>query len=87
MTSYVDVMEHQLEGLEWTIGQVGTIQGPAHTTDFALEWMSVKPVVRKDWHIVSIENNKAKGGFALAALPMEHLAPHACTERCGKHLC
>ena len=85
--TYVDIMEHHLEGLEWTVGHVGVIQGPAHTKDFAVEWgHKVTPVKEGRW-IVSVENPKAHGGYALVTLPMEHLAPHACTINCPKHIC
>ena len=83
----VEVMAHPMIGLQWTIGQVGIIQGTAHQGDFAKEWTRIKPVVREGWWIVSVENSGAKGGFAFAALPEEHLAPHACTTNCPKHLC
>lgn len=87
MTVYIDVMEHHLEGLEWTIGRVGVVQGPAHVRSFAKEWGHTEPPIREGWHTVSVENPRAKGGYAIATLPMRHLAPHACTSRCPKHLC
>ena len=87
MTTYIEVMEHRLEGLQWTVGYVGVIQGPAHTKDFDADGGSKVPPIRKGWHSVSVENPKAHGGYALATLPMEHLAPHECTSRCPKHLC
>jgi len=83
----IDVMEHLLHGREWTIGHVGIVQGPAHIQDFAKEWTNIKPVVREGWWIVSVENRAAKRGYAFATLPGEHLAPHACTSSCPKHLC
>ncbi len=85
--TYVDIMEHHLPGLAWTIGKVGVVQGPTHTKDFATDDGHEVPPIRKGWHNVSVENPKAKGGYALAALPKEHLAPHHCTSRCPKHVC
>jgi hypothetical protein len=45
------------------------------------------PPIHLGWWVVSVEHPKAKGGCAYAALPEEHLAPHACTSRCPRHLC
>lgn len=86
MTYFVDIMEHRLPGLAWTIGHVGVIQGPAHTKDFATDDGNKVPPIRKGWHSVSVENPKARGSYALATLPEVHLAPHHCTSRCTKHL-
>ena len=85
----VRVMDHNLPGYGWTIGQVGSILCADHAADFDVMHTSQveRPPVREDWWIVSVSHPKAKGGYAFAALPEERLAPHACTDRCSEHLC
>jgi len=91
----IEVLEHHLPGLSWTVGKVGAIRTEAHEQDFDVrdtrrnvegKRVGVPPIER-GWWTVSIEHDKAKGGFAYVTLPSEFLGPHACTHRCGKHLC
>lgn len=89
----VTILPHHLEGYGWTVGAVGSIKSPAHERDFDVRSIPKHlrpqhtPPIKLGWWIVSVEQPKAKGGFAFAALPEKHLAPHACTERCPKHPC
>lgn len=81
----IRVMEHDIEGLRWTIGQVGYIKSPSHTEDFDNNYpgepVSI-PEVKPGYWLVSLGHNRAKGGYAYASLPEHLLPPHACTERC-----
>ncbi len=85
------ILKHHIQGCKWTVGKIGSILCPSHTRSYdVLHRRSGKPnipPVKAGWYTVSIEHPYAKGGFAFAALPEEHLAPHACTERCPVHLC
>ena len=84
----IRVMDHDVEGLRWTVGQVGYVKAPAHIEDFDANYpggtVSIPPVFPGDW-IVSLDHNRAKGGYAYASLSEDCLAPHACTSRCGAH--
>ena len=84
----IEVMPHTLSGLEWTKGAIGVIRGPSHEPGFHI--MPRTPIpsgIKVGWWVVSLENSRAKGGYALASLPDKYLAPHACTSRCPQHLC
>lgn len=94
----VQVMEHSLEGYAWTVGQVGSVIAQAHTQPFSVlaggrvevgscSLSDSRPPVKQGWYIVSVDHDRAKRGYAYATLPETILAPHACTSRCGKHLC
>jgi hypothetical protein len=89
----VRISEHRLRGYEWTVGAVGSVKLQAHVRDFDARHIpkarreANTPPLRPGWWVVSVEHRRAKGGFALATLPEECLAPHACTARCPKHLC
>ncbi len=94
----VTILPHSMSSYGWTVGKVGSIVGPAHTQSFTVlaggrielgnhSLSGSRPPVKEGWHIVSVEHDRAKGGYAYATLPEEHLAPHTCTSRCGKHLC
>jgi hypothetical protein len=88
----VKVLPHKLPGRQWTIHSIGSIVCAAHIKDFDVVHMHNRrdsdiPPLWPGWWIVSVSTAKARGGYAFALLPEEHLAPHACTERCPKHLC
>lgn len=83
----VRIMEHHLEGYEWTVGAVGCIVAPAHERDHSWWEAAAPPPIKVGWWTVSVEHKTAKGGYAYATLPEAALAPHGCTEDCGKHLC
>lgn len=84
----IKVIDHDIEGRRWTVGQVGYIKGPAHIQDFDNNYPGGKgnaPPVKEGYWLVSISNKEAKLGFAYAILPESVLPPHACTDRCGVH--
>ncbi len=84
----IRVMEHSIEGLRWTVGQVGYIKSPAHVSDFNANYPGghIKiPLVKERMWLVSLDHDKAKNGYAHATLPEELLPPHACTDRCKVH--
>lgn len=94
----VRVMEHSLEGYAWTVGKVGSVVSMAHTQSFSVLaggrievggslLSDSQPPVKQGWYIVSVDHDRAKRGYAYATLPETALSPHACTSRCGKHLC
>lgn len=87
----VKILKHHIQGYEWTVGRVGSILCPSYEKSVDIlhgrRGKQYVPPVRIGWYTVSIEHPYAKGGFAFAALPQEHLAPHACTDRCKPHLC
>lgn len=84
----VDVMEHRIEGYEWTCGHIGSIIGPAHILKdnfYAKEWSMKEPPIWPYMWVVQVESDTAKGGYAYANLPEKHLGPHACTTNCPPH--
>lgn len=84
----VKVLNHNLKGYEWTVNQVGPIFCQSHKKDFDGLHKHQKddiPPLKPGWWVIAIDHKEAKGGFALATLPEEHLAPHACTDRCKEH--
>lgn len=85
----VTVLPHHLPGYAWTVGAVGSIYAASHTCDFDRLHHPKRepPSVKPGWWVVAVCHAQTKGGAALAQLPEEHLAPHACTERCPKHAC
>ena len=85
----VKVLPHKLPGYQWTINAIGSILCAAHIKDFDRihSKNATEPPLWPGWWVVSVSTDKAKGGYAYAALPEEHLAPHACTDRCPEHLC
>lgn len=85
----VKVLPHKLPRYEWTINRIGSVLGPTHQADFDILHMRnrIAPPIKPGWWTVSVEHPYAKGGYAFASLPEEHLAPHACTEKCKPHLC
>lgn len=88
----VKVLPHKLPSRQWTIDSIGSVLCTAHIKGFDRihvhrpEFITVPPLW-PGWWIVSISTDRAKGGYAFALLPEEHLAPHACTDRCPEHLC
>lgn len=83
----VRVLYHAFKGFEWTIGQVGSILCQCHERDFdTLHNRRNRPPLKPGWWVVAVDSKTAKGGFALAGLPGEYLAPHACTSKCKPHL-
>lgn len=80
----IEVMQHNISGYGWTCGQIGSIIGPAHTRLVSKDWGIKSPIWPCMW-VVQVENPKAKGGYALAALPEKYLGPHNCTTRCPDH--
>lgn len=88
----VKVLPHELPGYQWTIDSIGSILCAAHVKDFdkvhtVRPELIITPPLWPGWWIVSVSHPVAKGGYAYALLPEEHLAPHACTDRCPEHLC
>lgn len=86
----VKVTDRRMQGYEWTIGKVGSIVCASHVASFDRlhHPEQTAPAYREGWWVVSVCSDTAKGGYALACLPEEHLAPHACTERCPEqHKC
>ena len=85
----VRVLDHQLPGFRWTVGKIGSVYCSSHIAPFdRLHNPAQKtPRIREGWWVVAVCSDTAKGGYALAALPEECLAPHACTERCPAHEC
>ena len=82
----IRVMDHDLEGLKWTIGQVGYVKFQVHG-DFDANYPGGKVNVPdvKEGYIVSLGHARAKNGYAYATLSERLLPPHACTERCEVH--
>lgn len=91
----IEVLEHHLPGLAWTVGRVGAIVTESHVKDFdardARKDAEGKrygiPAIKPGWWTVSVEHDKARRGYAYATLPSNVLGPHACNHNCGKHLC
>ena len=83
----VKVLDHNLKGYEWTIGQVGSILSKCRDRDFSRLHRSKEPAppLKPGWWVVAVDSKVAHGGCAFAGLPEEHLAPHACTDRCKEH--
>lgn len=81
----IEVLPHCIKGYEWTIGHIGSVIGPAHTSLVNKDWGVAPPIWPHMW-VVQIENPRAEGGYAYASLPEKHLAPHTCTvESCTNH--
>ena len=84
----IRVMDHDIDGLKWTVSQVGYIKAPAHTQDFDANYpggtVSIPPTCSGSW-MLSLGHVKAKNGYAYATLLEENFAPHACTSRCDIH--
>ena len=84
----IRVMEHDIEGLRWTVGKVGYIKAPTHIKDFDANYpggkVNIPPIFPGDW-LVSLDHDRAKNGYAYASLSEDSLAPHACTNRCKMH--
>lgn len=81
----IEVLPHNIEGYTWTIGNIGSIIGPAHIANFSInDGMKVPSIWPYMW-ILQVEHKVAKGDYALASLPEKHLAPHTCVESCPNH--
>ena len=82
-------MLSNLAGYEWAQGAVGVIHSATHTKDFSIidTGRLARPPIREGMWNVSVDDPRAKGGYAFAVLPEELLSPHACTSRCPKHPC
>ncbi len=91
----IQVLEHHIQGLDWTNGKVGRIVTESHTKDFDMRDTRKDsegrrtgiPPIKFGWWTVSIEHDRAKGRYAYATLPSNVLGPHACNHNCGQHLC
>lgn len=84
----IRVMDHDIEGLRWTVNKVGYVKAPAHTRDFDANYPGGKvnvPNVKKGYWLLSLSHRRAKRGYAYIILPEENFAPHACTDRCEAH--
>ena len=88
----VRVSNHVLRGKTWTRGHVGIVLGPTYTKlvdnrDVKKESQKSLPPIKKGWWTISIENDRAKGGYVYISLPSKVLKKHKCTDGCPKHLC
>ncbi len=88
----IKVSNHVIKGKTWTRGHVGVILGPSHTKgidnrDIKREYQKPLPPIKRGWWIVSVENDRAKGGYAYISLPTRVLKKHKCTDKCPRHLC
>lgn len=85
----VQVSGHKLKGYEWTCWSTGVIKSAAHERDFSVidQALTSIPPRKIGWWTVSVDNPRAKGGYAFALLPEMLLSPHTCTSRCPTHPC
>ena len=84
----IRVMDHDIDGLKWTVGQVGYVKAPSHTRDFDANYpggaRNIPVIKQKNW-LLSLGHDEAKNGYAYVILSEDHFAPHACTSRCEIH--